>query len=95
MKPEEVLIQLTLKEKISLCEGADFWHTADLSRYGFPSLMMCDGPHGLRCQKKGADMLGMNKSEPATCFPTSSITACSWDVHLIGKISQKPPGKYS
>ena len=87
MKPEEVLIQLTLKEKISLCEGADFWHTADLSRYGFPSLMMCDGPHGLRCQKKGADMLGMNKSEPATCFPTSSITACSWDVHLIGEIS--------
>ena len=88
MNGEDILCKLTLKEKIALCSGRDYWHTKDLSAYGLPSMMMSDGPHGLRCQKSGTDMLGMNRSEPATCFPTAALTACSWDRELLGEIGK-------
>ncbi len=84
----ELIEKLSLKDKVKLCSGADCWHTRDLSKYGLPAMMMCDGPHGLRCQKGKADMLGLNNSVPATCFPTASITACSWDCELLGRIGE-------
>ncbi len=86
MKTEDVLKKLSLKEKIALCSGEDFWHTKELSKHGIPAMMMCDGPHGLRCQKKSNDMLGINESEPATCFPTAVTTACTWNTELLGEI---------
>ncbi len=88
MRCEDILGKLSLQEKIALCSGLDFWHTKDLSEYGLPSMMMSDGPHGLRCQKRGTDMLGINRAEPATCFPTAALTACSWDRELLGKIGE-------
>lgn len=88
MNPKEICKQLTLKEKIALCSGRDFWHTKDLSRFGLPAVMMCDGPHGLRCQQGKTDMLGVHNSRPATCFPTGSITACSWDTELLASIGK-------
>lgn len=88
MDSKEILCKLSLQEKIALCSGADFWHTKDLSEYGLPAMMMCDGPHGLRCQKNESDMLGINNAEPATCFPTAALTACSWDTELLGRIGR-------
>ena len=78
--------ELTLEQKIALCSGADFWHTKELP--GVPQLMMTDGPHGLRKQEAEADMLGINKSVPATCFPTAVSTACSWDEALLELIGE-------
>lgn len=79
-------MELTLEQKIDLCEGKDFWHTKEMP--GVPQIMMTDGPHGLRKQAGDADMLGINKSIPATCFPTAVSTACSWDEELLGKIGK-------
>jgi len=79
-------LNLTLEEKIALCSGADFWHTKEMP--GLPAMMMCDGPHGLRKQEDAADMLGVNESVPATCFPTAVSTACSWDEELLGEIGE-------
>lgn len=78
--------ELTLEQKIALCSGEDFWHTKEMP--GVPQIMMADGPHGLRKQEADADMLGINKSVPATCFPTAVSTACSWDEELLAKIGQ-------
>lgn len=88
MRCEEMLCKLSLREKIALCSGADFWHTKDLSEYGLPAMMMCDGPHGLRCQKNESDMLGINSAEPATCFPTAALSACGWDTTLLSEIGR-------
>lgn len=77
---------MSLEDKIALGSGADFWHTKKMDGYGIPHMMMCDGPHGLRKQENDTDMLGINQSIPATCFPTAATTGCSWDTDLLGKI---------
>ena len=86
MEIEKILSQMTLEDKIALCSGANFWQTKKYEKYGIPSLFMCDGPHGLRKQEDAADMLGVNKSRPATCFPAEVTTAGSWDPELLTEI---------
>lgn len=90
---EEILSKMTLEDKIALCSGLDFFHTKAMDRYGIPSIMVADGPHGLRKQEIAADMLGIHPSVPATCFPTAVSTACSWDEKLIGKIGEVIAGE--
>ena len=80
---KDILSQMTLEDKISLCNGADFWHSKAMDKYGIPAFTMSDGPHGLRVQKGEADMLGVNNSEPATCFPTAVTSGASWDRALL------------
>lgn len=82
---KSILAKMTLEEKIAICNGADFWHSKAMEKYGIPAITMSDGPHGLRCQKGAADMLGVNNSEPATCFPTAVTAAATWDAELIAK----------
>ena len=43
-----LVLKLTLKEKCSLVSGFDYWHTQPVKRLEIPSVMMTDGPHGLR-----------------------------------------------
>ena len=88
MHIDKILQKMTLEDKIALCSGATFWETKKFENYGIPSLFMCDGPHGLRKQEReeGADMLGINESRPATCFPAAATTAGSWDPELLARI---------
>ena len=86
MDIERILKEMTLEHKIALCSGASFWETKRFERYGIPALFMCDGPHGLRKQEDAADMLGVNNSRPATCFPAEVTTAGSWDPALLEQI---------
>lgn len=88
MNIEEIISKMTLEDKIALCSGESFWETKKYEKYGIPSLFMCDGPHGLRKQERenGADMLGVNESRPATCFPAEVTTASSWDDELLAEI---------
>ena len=86
MDIEKILQQMTLEDKIALCSGENFWETKKYEKYGIPSLFMCDGPHGLRKQENAADMLGVNESRKATCFPAEVTTAGSWDPELLTAI---------
>ena len=86
MDIEKILQQMTLEDKIALCSGENFWETKKYEQYGIPSLFMCDGPHGLRKQEDVADMLGVNESRKATCFPAEVTTAGSWDAELLAEI---------
>ena len=83
MKYKTIIAQMTLAEKVALCSGADFFNTKAFTKYGIPGITMTDGPHGLRKQLASADHLGINQSVPATCFPTASLTACSWNRALL------------
>lgn len=79
---------MTLEEKASLMSGENFWNTKEIKRLNIPSIMMTDGPHGLRKQAGKADHLGLNKSIPATCFPTAATIANSWDRDLIFQMGE-------
>lgn len=86
MTREEIrnlISQMTLEEKAGMCSGADFWHLKGVERLGIPSVMVTDGPHGLRKQAEGGDHLGINESEKAVCFPAGCATAASFDRKLI------------
>ncbi len=85
MNIPEILRKMTLKEKISYCTGADMWYTKAMKKYGIPAIKMADGPHGLRSQPKKADMLGINHSLPATCFPTAVTAGATWNEDLYAK----------
>lgn len=84
----ELVKQMTLEEKASLLSGRDFWTTKPIERLGIPSIMMTDGPHGLRKQKADADNLGLFDSVPATCFPTAAALASSWDRELLREVGE-------
>ncbi len=86
MKYKELIAQMTLAEKASLMSGANFWNTKSIERLGIPSMMLTDGPHGVRKQGGKADHLGLNNSIPATCFPTASALANSWDESLLESV---------
>lgn len=89
LKYETIIQQMSLEEKALMMSGKNTWQTQDYPQYGIPSMMMSDGPHGMRTQPPEAgDHLGINESMPATCFPTAATIANSWDVALgeeIGK----------
>ena len=76
---------MSLVEKAKLCSGADFWNTESFEHLGIPSLMMTDGPHGLRKEYKRREG-EPSKSHPATCFPTASLLACSFDRELVSSV---------
>lgn len=79
---------LTLEEKASLTSGLNFWHTKPVERAGIPSIMVTDGPHGLRKQAGGGDHLGLGQSVPATCFPPAVGIGSSWDVDLVRRVGE-------
>lgn len=88
MDIREIGSKLTLEEKASLCSGLNLWETKPIERLGIPSVMMTDGPHGLRKQSESAGQTGVWYSVPATCFPTASGTAASFDRAALREMGQ-------
>ncbi|NEN84970.1 beta-glucosidase family protein [Paenibacillus elgii] len=82
----QLIAQMTVEEKAGLCSGLNFWQTKPVERLGIPSIMLTDGPHGLRKQRGGLDHLGFADSVPATCFPSAAGLACSWDRKLMEQV---------
>lgn len=87
-KIKELVSKMTLEEKVSMCSGADFWHTEAVERLGIPATMVSDGPHGLRKQDDKADHLGVNESIKAVCFPAGCGTAASFNRELLTQMGE-------
>jgi len=81
-KAADLVLKMTIEEKASLCSGLTSWTTKPIERLNIPSICMTDGPHGLR-KTEGNDF---SKTIQATCFPTASALASSWDVDLLHKV---------
>lgn len=88
MKYSALIERMTLEEKASLMSGATTWTTKPIQRLGIPGIFLSDGPTGLRKQAGAADQLGLNKSLPATCFPTVAAVTNSWDVKVAEKVGE-------
>jgi beta-glucosidase len=73
-------------ELAGLLSGQDFWSTR--KGPGIRSMVLTDGPHGVRRQDSAADNLGLNHSLPATCFPPGAGIASSWDPALMHEVGE-------
>lgn len=83
---QSIISRMTLEEKAALCTGASSWTTVPVERLGVPEMIVSDGPHGVR---RVPDVYTMARdSLPATCFPTASCLASTWDVDLIYKMGE-------
>lgn len=76
-----LISQLSLLEKAKLVAGYKFMLTYPVKRLNIPSIVTSDGPNGLRKQSNKKDN-GVNVSEIATCFPSSTNLASSWNIDL-------------
>ncbi|MFT5481724.1 MAG: beta-glucosidase [Halieaceae bacterium] len=90
-KIDQLLSEMTLAEKASLTSGASMWRTKPVERLGIPSIMMTDGPHGVRKSIDGQ----FGSPAPATCYPPAVTLASTWNSDLayqvgaaLGKESQ-------
>ncbi len=81
-----LVTKMTLEEKAGLCSGYDFWSTKPIKRLGVPSIMMADGPHGLRKENDEDVNVGMKQSFPATAFPPAVNLASSWSMEMASKM---------
>lgn len=84
---QELLRELTIEEKIALTVGASTWSTHAVERLGIPAINLNDGPHGVRKPESDSDS-GLTHATPATCFPTASALASSWDTGLIRQVGE-------
>ena len=88
MQYQEIIDRMTLAEKCGILSGKDVWHTRAVPGADVPSIMLSDGPSGLRKQEGEGDHLGLNASVKATCFPSAATVANSWDPELAEKVGQ-------
>ena len=84
---EDIIKQMTLEEKASLMSGKDFWQTQNIDRLNIETIFLADGPHGIRKQAGASDHLGLNESIKATCFPTASAMANSFNLKLAEEMA--------
>ena len=83
-----LISKMTLVEKASLCSGRNSWYLKGIERLAIPSIMVTDGPHGLRKQATDAEHIGLDEAVPATCFPTTSSMAATWNRDLIYQVGK-------
>ncbi|MCR4733834.1 MAG: beta-glucosidase [Treponema sp.] len=77
---------LNIDEKIRLFNGLGSWETYSANGK-IPHIFMSDGPHGLRKQEI-ENYADLNKSKVATCFPTASCLACSWNTNAASQMGK-------
>jgi len=85
---DALLGELTLEEKARLLEGVDSWYTTPIERLGIPSLLLTDGPHGVRKVRDIGGGFDIADNAPSTSFPTASAVAASWDPENARRIGE-------
>lgn len=83
-----IVKKLSLEEKCKFCCGVDFWHSFGIDEINIPSIMLCDGPHGLRKEDIDSFMFMSPKVIKSTCFPTATALASTFDEELINRMGK-------
>lgn len=83
-----IVKKLSLEEKCKFCCGVDFWHSFGIDEINIPSIMLCDGPHGIRKEDLDSFMFMNPKVIKSTCFPTATALASTFDEELINRMGK-------
>ena len=65
MRHEDLIKQMTAKQKVAFLTGKNEWESREYPQFGIPGLFFSDGPSGVRRQEGAGDHLGLNPSVPA------------------------------
>jgi len=84
----ELVSKLTWEEKTALVEGVDSWSTNAVPEHNIPSLLLTDGPHGLRKVRNVGGGFAISDNCHSTAFPTASAVASSWDISLARQMGE-------
>ncbi len=82
-KIEELISEMTLSEKVALLSGRNAWFTMPIERLEIPSIVMTDGPHGVRTGGPGWGRIVSS----ATAYPTGISMASSWNPELVERVA--------
>ena len=74
--------EVEIEKLLDLLNGSGVMNTASVLEAGIPSLLLSDGPLGLRYQKEDPDSMGINPSEPATVLLSGPAMAASWNPEI-------------
>ena len=83
-----MLAKLTNTQKVRLLSGSSMWTLKHAKSLGLPKIWISDGPHGLRKQHDEWVTDLLSGRIQATCFPTASCLACSWDPSLLERVGR-------
>jgi beta-glucosidase len=87
---ENILVQLTLDEKIGMIHGDGLFRTKGVERLRIPPLKMSDGPMGVRSEFENASWNSIGHSDDyVTYLPCNSALASTWNPELayrLGKV---------
>ena len=86
MENKEIISKLSKEEKIKELGGDSSWYLFPLEEYGLNRVHFSDGPYGLREDLSSETLFG--KGVDSICFPTSSLTAASFDRELLYKLGK-------
>ena len=85
----EILQKLTVKEKLDLTTGIDYWHTLEVKEKGLNNIVFADGPHGVRKENEDDEAVALKASYPATAFPPAVCMSSTWNLKLIKKLGEE------
>lgn len=88
MDVKDAIRQLDIETKARLLTGEGFWSTRACAEIGLSAVKLSDGPNGMRVQEKRPNHLGLGGSLPATCYPTLSAVACTFNPELCGELGR-------
>jgi beta-glucosidase len=66
-----LVAELSIEEKVAILTGRDFWATVPIERIGLRSVLLSDGPIGVRGES-------WDDRDPSLCLPSSTALASSW-----------------
>ncbi|WP_116948976.1 glycoside hydrolase family 3 C-terminal domain-containing protein [Jiangella endophytica] len=72
---DDLLAKLTLEQKVRLLTGTDSWHLRAEPAIGLRTVVLTDGPAGVRAAHRGGAVTALN-------LPSGTALGASWDVEL-------------
>lgn len=73
----DIVAKMTLEEKVSYLSGATSFSLREIPRVGIPTVLLADGPVGIR-----------NHAPHSTLYPASMLSAATWNRDLLYRLGR-------
>jgi beta-glucosidase len=88
---QDLLGRMTLEEKVSMLNGANWMESVAIPRLGIPMIKMADGPMGIRSWLGSSAITsapGAKQTFSSTAFPAGIAIAATWDPEVAQQVGR-------